>query len=95
MAGIERENMEKAEAAINAAMRNVQASKMQRPDADLIKSEFENAAAMLRFACRKASGEDQKEQLEQIVQNHRQCWLARNRPGGLEDSIGRLITNDK
>jgi hexosaminidase len=93
MAEITRENMEKAEAAIDAAMRNLHASKMQRQDADLIKAEFENAAAMLRFACRKGKGESQKslsQELEQIIQRHRHHWLARNRPGGLEDSVGRL-----
>jgi hexosaminidase len=93
MEGITRENMESAEAAIDAAMRNLPASKMQREDADLIKSEFENAAAMLRFACRKGKDKTQKglqEELEQIIQHHRHCWLARNRPGGLDDSAARL-----
>jgi hypothetical protein len=90
MEGITPQGLEAAEAAIDSAMRNVHASKIQTADAHLIKSEFENAAAMLRFACRKARGEDPKEQLKQIIQNHRQCWLSRNRPGGLADSISRL-----
>jgi hypothetical protein len=91
MEGIARQGLERAEAAIDAAMRNVPASKMQRSDADLIKSEFENAAAMLRFACRKGRGEALPVELEQIVQLHRQLWLARNRPGGLDESVGRLL----
>ena len=96
MEGITPAGLEAAEAAIDAAMRNVHASKMQREDAELIKCEFENAAAMLRFACRKARGENRRglsDELEQIIHRHRQCWLARNRPGGLEESVGKL--NDK
>jgi hypothetical protein len=87
------EGLEAAEAAIDAAMRNVHASKIKTADAHLIKSEFENAAAMLRHACRKARGAAPKalsEELEHIVQSHRRCWLSRNRPGGLEESIARL-----
>jgi hexosaminidase len=93
MAGITPEGLEKADAAIDAAMRNIQKAKMQRDDAALIISEFENAAAMLRFACRKARGESTKalsQELDQIIKSHRQLWLARNRPGGLDESVGRL-----
>jgi len=103
MDGITQTGLEAAEAAIDAAMRNVHASNMQREDAALIKSEFENAAAMLRFACRKAGGENGErlsDELEQIIQRHRHCWLARNRPGGLDESVGwlnaeRQMTSDK
>jgi hypothetical protein len=93
MEGIGRDGLGRAEAAVDEALRNVGASKMARDDSDLIKSELANAAAMLRFACRKGKGENSKDLLEQlrhIIELHRHCWLARNRPGGLEDSIGRL-----
>jgi hypothetical protein len=63
---------------------------MSRADAELIKAEFANAAAMLRYACRKARGEATPAELDRIVQQHRQCWLARNRLGGLEESVRRL-----
>ena len=30
------------------------------------------------------------EDMQAIIAEYRQLWLARNRPGGLEDSVGRL-----
>ena len=72
---------------------------MKREDRELIRSEFENAAAMLRFACRKGrwkldpSGEKHDalaDELKKISADHRRCWLQRNRPGGLEDGVRRL-----
>jgi hypothetical protein len=92
MEGIAGPDLERAEAAIESAMRNVHSAKMSRADAELIKDEFANAAAMLRYACRKARGETTPAELDRIVHTHRQCWLARNRPGGLEDSVGKLTT---
>jgi len=92
MEGITGPGLERAEAAIESATRNVHAAKMSRADAELIKDEFANAAAMLRYACRKARGETTPAELDPIVRMHRQCWLARNRPGGLEDSVGKLTT---
>jgi len=93
MEGIERGGLERAEAAIESAMQNVHSAKMSRADAQLIKDEFANVAAMLRYACRKARGEATPAELALIVQRHRQCWLARNRPGGLEESVGKLTTS--
>jgi hypothetical protein len=89
--GITRRGSQRAQAAVESAMRNVHSAKMSRADAGLIKDEFANAAAMLRYACRKARSEATPAELDRIVQLHRQCWLARNRPGGLEDSVGRLL----
>jgi hypothetical protein len=59
---------------------------------------------LLRHACRRASaildgslgdssvrgalGQD----MQALIAEYRQLWLARNRPGGLEDSAGRLAT---
>jgi hexosaminidase len=93
MAGITREGLDAAQSAIDAAMRNPQSKD------DLVKSEFENAAAMLRFACRKGrwlldpTSENESrltDEVNEIIARHRTCWLARNRPGGLEDSVARL-----
>ena len=75
---------------------------MSRPDADLIRREFSNAAQLLRHACRRASAvlagsladDGVRDALDQdmqaLIAEYRQLWLARNRPGGLEDSAGRL-----
>lgn len=97
--GITRDNLDAALAAVDSAMRNVNRSQMNREDRALITSEFDNAAAMLRFACRKGrwkldpSGERPEaldDDLKQIAAEHRRCWLQRNRSGGLEDSVRRL-----
>jgi hexosaminidase len=99
MEGITRGGLDASLAAIDSAMRNVHRSQMKREDRALIVSEFENAAAMLRFACRKrrwkleSSDKTLKalaHELETIAAEHRRCWLQRNRPGGLGDSVARL-----
>jgi hypothetical protein len=47
---------------------------------------------MLLLACDRASGERQgmNERLAQIIGEYRRLWLARNRVGGLTDSVKRL-----
>jgi hexosaminidase len=99
MDGITRDGLDASLAAIDSATRNLHRAKMKREDRELIRSEFENAAAMLRFACRKGrwkldpSGEKHDalaDELKKISADHRRCWLQRNRPGGLEDGVRRL-----
>jgi hypothetical protein len=92
MEGITREGLDRAEAAVDAAMKGVHLAKMKREDSELIQLEFANAAAMLRYACRKGRRESDGDEPAEILRLHRQCWLARNRAGGLEDSVGRLGT---
>jgi hexosaminidase len=60
-------------------------AQMQRPDAALIKSEFANAARLLLAAC-----EPERIDSKAIVDEHRRLWLARNRPGGLDDSLDKI-----
>jgi hypothetical protein len=94
MEGITLDGLEAAQSAIESGIRAVQSSKMNCHDAKLIRSEFANAAAMLAHACKIGRGENRDsfaEELGQIIQSHRQCWLARNRPGGLEESLTRII----
>ena len=72
---------------------------MNRPDAELIKSEIRNGAAMLKHACRAGRWRIKSSlgnrdvlasELRGIVAEHRRLWLARNRPGGLDDTAKRL-----
>lgn len=73
---------------------------LQRPDASLIGEEFTQTAHMLRHACRRAlmvlqhpaapSPGAMREDVDAILAAHRRLWLARNRPGGLADSAGRM-----
>ena len=78
--------------------------KIQRSDAALLKGEFAWICGMLKHACWRgiwAAGkltgkEDQvlREQLFEdaglLMKEHENIWLARNRPGGLKDSLARL-----
>jgi hypothetical protein len=96
MEGITRENFDATELAIDAAIQKLPNG------AEILHREFQNAAAMLRFACRKgrffldqssANEHDLADELKEIIANHRTCWLSRNRAGGLEDSVARLDPN--
>jgi hypothetical protein len=93
MAGITLDGLEAARSAIQSAIRVIGSAKMNCPDAKLIQTEFTNAAAMLGYACKIGHGEKRDtlgKELDQIIQSHRQCWLARNRSGGLEESLENL-----
>ncbi len=78
--------------AILAPLADVQ---MRCADADLIKREFANAGRLLRHACRRAQQLLRQEtdntamlaDLEAAIAEHKALWLARNRPGGLADSL--------
>jgi hypothetical protein len=88
--------------AIDAAMEPLDEHRMSRPDAELIEREFTNAARLLRHACQRATAlldgsladpgarRALEQDLQAAITEYRQLWLARNRPGGLEDSAGRL-----
>ncbi len=69
--------------------------RLQRADGELIVAELANNAAMLEQGLRRglaALGEDvwQPEALQPLRDEHRRLWLARNRPGGLPESLGWL-----
>ena len=82
-------------ARIDAILAPLQQVEMGRPDAELIKREYANAGRLLRHACRRAlqlmgEGEDSATllvDLEEAIEEHKALWLARNRPGGLDDSL--------
>lgn len=84
---------------IEQAIAPLDRAKLDRPDGELIIAEIRNAAAMLRHACHRGlylcgaqPGVEKSLLLEltQIISEHRRLWLARNRVGGLIDSVGRL-----
>ena len=87
---------------IDGVMETLGNSTMQRDDADLIKQEFDVAARMLKhganhalFLLGEGNASQLKADLDAIETDYRQNWLARNRPGGLEDSVGRFDTTRK
>jgi len=88
---------------IDNVLAGLSRARMARSDANLIIDEFRNGAAMLRHACRlriawmeaarladvpMAVRAELAANLEGIMAEHKRLWLARNRPGGLADSIG-------
>lgn len=87
--------------ALEDAASRFAAAPMQTPDADLVRAEVANSAAMIRYAVARAkellSNPDhpparRDEALRPIMAEHQRLWLARNRAGGLADSIPRLIS---
>ena len=70
-----------AEQRIEAAIASLDRAEMDRPDAELIQDEIRNAALMLK---------NSRDQMPRIISEHRRLWLARNRPGGLNDSVSIL-----
>jgi len=87
--------MDDAESTIDAAIAPVASSHSTRPDAKLIVDEFTNAAELLRrcvdLARKKLGFPIPARQSSQLIIEHRRLWLARNRPGGLDDSLRRLF----
>ena len=95
--------LDAALSAINAAIAPLPHAQMNRPDASLIAAEFTNAANLLRHAVHRARQlktptlplhppEIGAPSLPQLIAQHQTLWLARNRPGGLPDSVARLTT---
>lgn len=87
--GVTRETLEQTRATISAIMEKIPQARMACPDADLVADEFMNAGRMLVAACDRGcrlpvGG------LNTIIAEHRRLWLARNRPGGLADSLRNL-----
>jgi hexosaminidase len=76
-------------------------AQMRSPDAELIKREYANAARLLQHACRRALQRITQDEsatlkqellaeLEEIIAEHTALWLARNREGGLRESLARF-----
>jgi hexosaminidase len=64
-------------------------ARMERDDADLIRHELETAAALLECGLDRGLDVDPAQRfprLRAVTAEYRRQWLARNRPGGLDDS---------
>lgn len=92
--------LQKTSEYIHQVMVKLDRSDMQRADADLIKQEFRTVAAMLHlpiYDALRQLGEvvekaDLRARMDEIEQAYRANWLARNRLGGLEDSVATFGT---
>jgi hexosaminidase len=84
---------------IDEIMHSIEQQDMQRPDAGLIVDEIIQATDLLKHGghwlltvlgdAQKSPAELEAE-LDSLVKRQRANWLARNRPGGLDDSISRF-----
>jgi hypothetical protein len=91
---------EHALVAIEQAAAPLAHSQMTRPDAGLIQREYALTVRLLRHACRRrlwmfgagaaGSAASLDQDMAEIIAEFRAVWLARSRPGGLADSVGRL-----
>jgi hypothetical protein len=75
------------------------AARSARADAVLLNEEFAFAGDLLSYACaagiariNAAPARPDPDRLTRLVDQHRTLWLARNRPGGLNDSTAALRT---
>jgi hypothetical protein len=78
---------------------------MERADGDLVQSEFLLALSLMRYGLQRLILSETKESarkpllsklksdLKLLTRQYQKIWLARNRPGGLSDSIGKLKLN--
>jgi hypothetical protein len=91
--------IERTLAALDAALAPLDSAAMERPDAALVRREFQQAAQLLRLACRRvllrlepdeAARRAFARDLTAAIEEQRSLWLVRNRPGGLPDSLARF-----
>ncbi len=102
--GFSREQCNDILTAIGEIVEPLAQARMLRPDAELIQREFHWVAGMLWHACRRIAwansiraGEEDAalretlgEEMDGLIRAYRELWLARSRPGGLQDSVARL-----
>ena len=75
----------------------IKGDQMSAPDADIVRAELAFVIEMLRLASSVGRGRlgaskprDLSSQIASIKDSHTRVWLLRNRPGGLEDSVGKI-----
>ncbi|HEY1012992.1 MAG TPA: glycoside hydrolase family 20 zincin-like fold domain-containing protein [Herpetosiphonaceae bacterium] len=98
--GLTAGRLEQAAADIRAAIEPLNQARPARPDAELLGREFRWAAELLLHACERgrwvldgapaAAKPELRAEIERLTAAYRELWLARNRPGGLEDSVERF-----
>jgi hexosaminidase len=104
--GLTAADLSNAEAAIGEGRDGLAAARSRRHDGALIVDELRAGADLVMLLCRDgearlegdgslagvpaASRHDLADQLEPMLDRHRALWLARNRPGGLPDSVSWL-----
>jgi hypothetical protein len=91
---------------LSDAVAGLARARPRRADGALVVEELTTGAALVSLMCRDARArlegdgwlasvpaarrERLASELEPLIENHRRLWLARNRPGGLDDSVAWL-----
>jgi hexosaminidase len=93
------EPFDRCQAALDKVTPLLGTDRMTRPDAELVRREFANTIRLMQHACRRGSlainrhidgKPDLHRDMQEIITEYEKLWLARNRPGGLKDSVARL-----
>lgn len=97
------EGFRRAEKAIERAARPMARARMDRPDARLIQREYAFAVRLAKHAARRGRvafetstrraarmERELREERRGLVRGYKLLWRARNREGGLEESVGRM-----
>lgn len=88
--GVTEKTLRETKFFINSALEPLCMASMDRSDSETIIAEIRNAARMLLHACDRGLANFNSADLSEIIAAHKICWLARNREGGLRDSIAVL-----
>jgi hypothetical protein len=96
--GLDATQLDECLAILDAQRARLRRARPTRHDATLVVAEIDTAARWLQYACALArlrlgeAADDGSLAVEHadLVERHGELWLARNRPGGLSDSLARL-----
>jgi len=83
--------LQETRAWIESVAGRLDGARMDLPEAALIRDEYALTVRLMQLACDRAAGvQTTREELAVIIAEFRRLWLARNRVGGLSDSVSRL-----
>jgi len=104
--GMSADHLVAVEEALDDATSRLESARPRRADGDLVVEELTTAAALVALLCRDGRARLAADgwlasvpeparlglaaELQPLIDVHRRLWLARNRPGGLEDSVAWL-----
>jgi len=95
--GLELSEFEAMDRRLDEIAEAVKGDKASSPDAGIVREEIRHLIKLLQLASdvgkSKVGGpkpKNLKSRVEGIKDSHRHVWMLRNRPGGLEDSVGKI-----
>ena len=85
------ERMQRTRARLDERLDELAGATSEREDAALLREEWAVAGGLARFALERGLNTPGRgDRLHKVLERYRQQWLARNRPGGLADSLSVL-----